>query len=71
MSARRKIEKGIAGLIVVGLAVFAYGLMSWIFHTTSAFLPFEATLAVLGLVVVLIAILVAKIFSEIKLWEEQ
>ena len=70
MSARRKIEKGIAGLIIIGLIVFAYGLMSWIYNIASELMPFEAILAVLGLVVVLIAILVAKIFSEIKLWEE-
>lgn len=71
MSTRRKIEKGIAGLIVIGLIVFAYGLMSWVFRAASTFMPFEGTLAVLGLVVVLIAILAAKIFSEIRLWEER
>ena len=65
MSFRDSMDRAITALIVLGLALFSIGLISWITNLLQRYnLSWELQLAAIGLVLILLASTAAKLFSR-------
>jgi len=65
LSFRDSMDRAITALIVLGLALFSIGLISWITNLLQRYnLSWELQLAAIGLVLILLASTAAKLFSR-------
>ncbi len=65
MGFRDSMDRAITALIVLGLALFSIGLISWIANLLQRYnLSWELQLAAIGVVLILLASIAAKLFSR-------
>lgn len=61
---KRSIEKVVTSLILAGFLIFGIGvILLVVYHSTTSSMPFEETMVLIGLALLLLGIIAAKIFG--------